>query len=105
MKRVTTVNRWYVLFAACGLLSVGACVDEYEDAPPLPGAAGPTLPLDAGAAGASAGGAAGAGGGTAGTGGGTAGTGAGNGGSAGAAGTAGAAGAGGSDEDAGADAG
>ena len=99
MKRVTTVNRWYVLFAACGLLSVGACVDEGPDAPPLPGALGQTAPVDAGAAGA-----AGSGGGAAGTGGSGAGTGGAAAGTGGAAGSAGAAG-GVGDTDAGTDAG
>jgi len=101
MKRVTTVNRWCVLFAAGGLLSVAACVDEGPEAPPLPGAPGSTAPPEDGGAQGGTGGAAGAAGSA-----GSAGT-AGSAGSAGSAGAAGAAGAGdaGSDIDAGSDGG
>jgi hypothetical protein len=63
MKRVTTVNRTTVnrccvLFAAGALLTLGACVDEGPDAPPLLGAPGAVQGGGSGGASAGAGGAA-----------------------------------------------
>ena len=66
MKRVTRVNPGFVLIAASAVaLMLAACVEEGDDAPPLPGAAGSTR-----ATGGSAG--SGGGAGTAGSGGGMA---------------------------------
>ena len=63
MKRVTRVNRWCVLFAA-GLSTLGACVDEGPNAPPLRGVEGPRapIPMDGGAGTAGMAGAGGGGG-------------------------------------------
>jgi len=54
MKRMTGVTRWCVLCAAGALVTLGACVDEGDPAPPLTGLPGPVAPPPAdGGAGAS----------------------------------------------------
>ena len=61
MKRVTRVNPGFVLISASAIaLVLVACVKEGDDAPPLPGALGPTAMVTAGAAGAAGAGMSGA---------------------------------------------